>query len=146
MLNESDVRTAMRAQLKTVSTLPDDIMWQNHSWRPPDHPASTGPVQLWVRENQRVLEERKTSTGFIQTLGQTDYYVYAPRGRGTREIDDLTHDIATAFQPTQNLNGDETTITIVRTSRQPLGGDDNHPSWVVKGVSILWRAFTAVSA
>ena len=144
MLNESQVRTIMRTKLQKLSNLPN-ISWENRPFLPPDVTTDVGPVVLWIQEHQRTLDETQSAIGMIQTIGETLYSVYTPKGRGTKEADDLSKSIAESFEPTQSLTGINETIVIEHTERHPYRVDPDLPAWVFKTVSIRWRAFNPTS-
>lgn len=148
MLDERGIRIAMRKKLKTVATLPKEslLAWENHRFEPPELTGSQrGPVTVWVEEAQRVLQEAKTSNGFIEAVGQTLWSVYAPKGRGTADLDELSKAIAEAFEAGQSVTGTGLTVILERTDRSELRPSGAHENWVFKVVTVRWRVFTPSS-
>ena len=145
MMNENEVRQAMRARLKTVAGLPasDRRAWEGRTFEPPDLTAVDGARPLWIREIQRVLSERAAATGTDEAVGETLWMVETPDGKGTDEADTLALAIAEAFKPRQSLTKGATTVILERTERLPFARDEKHPLWMHKTVAVRWRVFTA---
>lgn len=146
MMDLTELRTTMRTQLKTVTTLPsaDRRAWENRTFRPPEVRDQPGADVMWVREQIRILSETKSSTGFIEAIGETLYMVHYPAGRGTGPMDELTLAIAEAFQAGQSLTGTGLTAILEHTERRPPRVDPTFPSWIFTTVAVRWRSFTAI--
>lgn len=144
MLDESSLRTLFRTRLKTVSGLPgeDYLAWENHQF---DKPSAESD-QLWIEEFVTILSEPKSSTGFIEVVGVTQYLVNCPKGGGTKDADDLSRLIAQAFEPGQSLTNSTLTVIIERTERSPYRPQPDGSAWVFKTITIRWRVFTPVTS
>ena len=143
LLNESTLRTVMRTQLKTVASLPASKYraWENRKFKPPEADED----QPWIREHVSILSERKSSTGYVEAVGTTQYSVYVPAGRGTAQADALAKAIAEAFEAGQSLTGTGLTVILERTERAPYRVDASDSIWVFKTVTSRWRVFTSSS-
>jgi hypothetical protein len=144
MLDEALLRRTFRDTLLGVSTIPDErtmIAWENEPFDPPQM-VDVGPAPLWVKEHVRVLNESKSSTGFVEAVGETLYSVETPKNRGTEEADALAKAIAEALQAGNSLTATGLTVILEQTERRPYREDPNHPAWVFKTVACRWRTFT----
>jgi len=142
-LDESLLKRAFRARLKTVSNLPADqyLAWENQNFRPPEPDDG----QPWIREHLRILNETKSTHCLIEAIGQIQYMVNIPTDKGTRAGDDLSRSIADAFEAGQSLNLSGLTIILERTERLPYILDQTDPVWTFKTVQTRWRVFTVSS-
>lgn len=138
----------MRARLLEQPLTVARYWWENNPPEFPDPEQPAGqPVPIVIRERYVIIKDWKSSTGFLETIGQTQYDVYVPVGRGTRELNETALQIAKAFKPGQSLTSTDMTIILERADRAgSLGRDEDVPGWVFKTVSCHWRVFTPVSA
>ena len=146
MMDEVILRQALRTQLLTVSSLPraEYRAWENQVFDPPSPDENPhGEEPLWFREILRILSESKSSTGYIEAVGEYLIMVETPKGRGTEDADALAKAIADVFQPGQSLTKSGTTVILERTDRRPYLEDSERPAWVFKTISVRWRTFTA---
>ncbi len=145
--NERDLRETFRKRLKlhTVGLPSANLLsWENRGFDPP----SSTEVVPWLREEAVViLNERRSTTGFIETTGVIIFWVMAPKGKGTEAAETLASSIASAFEPTLFLTdtSSDTTIVVERCERQPLGVWEKDPVWCFKPIIIRWRVFSPVS-
>lgn len=135
MLDIAEVRRQMRTQAKTASSWPVDALvdYEGLSFTPPP----TDPPVLWVRETLLVAGETLSANDMVETIGQTRYDVFGPRGRKASTIDDAALAIANVFEPAQSIGA--LGIQLYRTYREPAKTGD---VWRFVPVVVEWRVFT----
>lgn len=145
MLDEARVRAVIATRLLTVTGLPDPvtgIAWENRNFDPPQQLAGPGLAPLWIREHQQVLSETRSSTGFVEAIGISQFLVETPSGKGTEEADKLSKAIAEAFEAGQSLTEDGLTVILEHCERSAYRSDFEFPAWIFKTVTVRWRTFT----
>lgn len=146
MLNETALRLCFRERLDTVEGIAEikdakRISYENHTFTP-KQPTEKSDPGLWVQEFIEILNEPKSSTGFIEATGETLYLVFVPNGKGTKAADTLAQAIAEAFQSGQSLHNSSITVILEHTVRRPYRAREDTQGWIFKTVSVRWRTFT----
>ena len=139
MVDERELRQALRAKLNNVTGLPSFLADENRDFDPP------APTQgaIWVHEYLIPLDESIISSGYIQSLGIVQYTVYVPKESGTEAAEDLATAIAAEFAPTgSGVTVDGNTVHLYKTQRLPAEVSPEFPAWRAKPVHVYWRAFT----
>lgn len=137
------LRLLLRPVLVGVAGITEaDVAWENRNF---EKPSPDSDSSLWFRETLIVSDERKTSTGFVQALGQYRIDVFCPVGVGTEEAEDKTKEIMDAFQTGTSVSGGGLAVNLYRTHRLPGRNDPGpNPVWHMIPVVVNWRTHTPV--
>lgn len=148
MSNAADlnaIRLLLRGRLATVSGVPSattHTAWENQTFKPP----APGGGSVWMRETLLIASERKTSSGFIMTLGEYRLDVFNSIGEGTKDLDTLSQAIAEAFKAGVHLGDASLSVDIYRAERLTGRPDPGiAPVWYMIPIVISWRSFTSTS-
>lgn len=144
MLDETALRQLFRKRVRSVLPRDVQVAWENQTFEPPSLEDGIGPVVLWMRELVRTLDETKSSTGFIEAVGEVLYMIETPAGKGTEAADALAKIVAESLQAGQSLTSPTLTVIVEHTERRPYREDPEHPAWTFKTVACRWRTFTPV--
>lgn len=125
------IRSELRKQLLTVSSLPNKIAWENRDFEPPNPPVA------YVRETLLPSNDRQAASALLEAEGLVQFDVFFPAGKGTATPEDIARDIAEAFKPGTSL-GSGPYVQIDRAEPRP-GGKDG--PWYIKPVRVTWRSY-----
>ncbi len=143
-LNIEVARLLLRNRLlDNVDDLPVECQWENRVFTPPD------PIRgsIWLREKLLLANERKTSTGFVQTLGQYRIDIFVPIGDGTTAAERLAKDVRDVYEAGTKLEDTAASVGVqVYRAERGQGQEDSRDGavWFRFPVLVYWRTFSAV--
>lgn len=138
MLDTKKLRLLFRIKLREIQDIPTDIAYENRPFEVPE------PDKLWVRETLLIATEIRSSSGLIQTVGETRYDVFGAKDAGTEKVEELAKKIAEKFEAgTSMVTSDgEVDVHVYRAARFPGRVDE---AWFFVPVVLSWRTFTPVA-
>lgn len=120
---------ALDGHLASLFDVPP-IAWPNVIFTPPDG--------IWIRPNNLTTDTEQPATGQAAKVRHAGIYqvdVFAPRGTGLGDAENLADDIAAHFKP-------RTVIGDIRIRAVSRGAALTEPNWTQLPINISWYAFT----
>lgn len=137
MLNQEEVRQAIRVPLLDAEIIPDkSYSWQGKGFNP------TGKC-VWIRETMLTVTEISASQNNEEFSGIMVFDVFVPSGSGTEAMGANAKAVADVYDPTDPesakslIAGDGFNVIIDRVERLTMQKDD---SWQWIPVYIYFRA------
>jgi hypothetical protein len=132
---EADIRSAFRAALIAIPSLPEGRKWEGKPYQPvlgvPFIAETVRPIYSMVRGLGR--------SGNIEHRFNLIVNLNFPDGRGTAAIDTLAGEIRAALAPATSLSYNGTAAHILRTETGPL---IEAPDWLTKPVIVTVSTYT----
>lgn len=133
MVNNTNVRLALRERLLTVPSLPDKRSWENVEFTPPDDAD-------WLRETYTPGAEAQVSSNMTELTGFVQYDLFTRPGGGTNTIEAIADAIKEAFHPKLYLLSG-----VIHISRSDVLPGRVDGGWFHMGTRVYFRAYATIN-
>ena len=130
------VETALEQRLQGMPNVPP-IAWEDVSYTP-----KTGVAYLKVYHLHNTPRDKYLEGGSAELVGIFQVTVVHPAGKGNVAAKLLAERVAAVFDPVQELEAGNHTVSLTQTPAIAAGTPDEG-GWYEVPISIPWRAFPA---